>query len=92
MGWLLFSTQLIYAQESPAFEKIRDVSPDGKFALRISRSGERADPDNIKAIRCLKPGVLLLEQFDIFRGGNSEDATYQFTAKFDEKTDKLQIT
>jgi hypothetical protein len=34
----------------------------------------------------------LVEQFDIFRGGNSEDATYQFTAKFEEKTGKFQIT
>jgi hypothetical protein len=25
----------MYAQESPAFEKIRDVSPGGKFAVRI---------------------------------------------------------
>ena len=91
MGLLFASTQPIYAQESPALEKIRDVSPDGKFALRISCSGEPASPDNIKAIRWLKPGVLMLEQFDIFRGG-SEDVTYQFTAKFDEKTGKLQIT
>jgi hypothetical protein len=92
VGWLLISTPPIFAQESPVFEKIRDLSPDGKFALRISCIGERADPDNIKAIQCLKPGVLLLEQFDIFRGGISEDAIYQFTAKFDEKADKLQIT
>jgi len=45
----------------------------------------------IKPLRWIKPGVLLLEQFDIFRGGNAEDATYQFTAKFDEKTGKFQI-
>jgi len=40
VGLLLVSTQLIYAQESPAFEKIRGVSPDGKFGLRISCNGE----------------------------------------------------
>jgi hypothetical protein len=40
----------------------------------------------------LKPGSLLLEQYDIFRGGEGEDATYRFTAKFDEKTGKFQIT
>jgi hypothetical protein len=34
----------------------------------------------------------LLEQFDIFRGGDSGEATYQFTAKFDEKTGKFQIS
>ena len=37
----------MYAQESPARKKIRDVSPDKTFALRISCSSERADPDNI---------------------------------------------
>jgi len=37
----------MYAQESPAFENIRDVSPDGKFALRISCSSEPAAPDHI---------------------------------------------
>ncbi|HEY5766443.1 MAG TPA: hypothetical protein VIS53_01280 [Candidatus Udaeobacter sp.] len=47
MGLLFVSTQPIHAQESPAFEKIRDVSPDGKFALRISCSSEPEDPDNI---------------------------------------------
>jgi hypothetical protein len=176
VGLLLFSPPPIYAQESPAFEKIRDVSPDGKFALRISCSGEPDDPDDIDSnlitavdvvslpskkvvvnigkegtpprliwspdskwfafpfseghritytsvyhlsgeeftpleteslrvdaegdvrneyvnpLRWVKPGVLLLEQFDIFRGGNGDDATYQFTAKFDEKTSKFQIS
>ena len=47
MGLLFVWTQPIHAQESPAFEKIRDVSPDGKFALRISCSSEPEDPDNI---------------------------------------------
>jgi hypothetical protein len=37
----------MYAQESPALGKIRDVSPDKTFALRISCSSEPADPDNI---------------------------------------------
>jgi hypothetical protein len=46
----------------------------------------------VNPIHWTKPGVLSLEQFDIFRGGNGEDATYQFTAKFDEKTGKFQIT
>lgn len=176
MGLLLFSIQPIYAQESPAFEKIRDVSPDGKFAVRISCSSQpedpkKIDPDLITAVelvslsskrvvmnvgqpyvsaphliwskdskwfaypfasgsrvtdtyvyrrsgddftqletgnlqvdvegdvrnqyvnpvRWVKPGVLLLEQYDIFRGGEGKDATYRFTAKFDEKTGKFQI-
>jgi hypothetical protein len=36
-----------YAQESPASEKIRDVSPNETFAWRISCIGEQAAPDNI---------------------------------------------
>lgn len=175
MGLLFVSTRPIHAQEPPAFEKISDVSPYGKFALRISFSSEPKDPNEIdsdlitasklvslpskeiivkvsgegtpphliwstdskwvafpvseghritetqvyhrsgeeltqieaenlrvdvegevrneyiKPLRWIKPGVLLLEQFDIFRGGNGEDATYHFTAKFDEKTGKFQI-
>jgi hypothetical protein len=44
---LFVSMPPIHAQESPAFEKIWDVSSDGKFAVRISCSSEPADPDNI---------------------------------------------
>jgi hypothetical protein len=44
---LLILTQPSYAEESPRFEKIREVSPDGKFAVRISCSSEPEDPDNI---------------------------------------------
>jgi hypothetical protein len=44
---LFVSTPPIHAQESPAFEKIQDVSPDGKFAVRISCGSTPADPDNI---------------------------------------------
>ena len=35
LGLLLIFTQPIYAEESAASEKIRDISPDGKFAMRI---------------------------------------------------------
>ena len=177
LGFLLILTWPINAQESANFEKIREISPDQKFAFRISCSSKPEDPNNIdpslitavelvslpskevvttlpqnydggaanviwspdsnwlafssssgprvtdtyvyhrsndkftqletedlrvnakgdvrneyvSPIRWIKPGVLLLQQFDIFRGGNGEDATYQFTAKFDEKTGKFQI-
>jgi hypothetical protein len=47
VGWLLVWTQAIRAHESPAFEKIQDVSPDREFAVRISCSSTPADPDNI---------------------------------------------
>ena len=47
LGLLLLLTQPNYAEESPGFEKIRDVSPDGKFGVRISCVGEPEDPSNI---------------------------------------------
>ena len=170
-------TQPIYAQESPAFEKIRDVSPDGKFGLRISCSSEPEDPDNIDStlvtsvdlvslpskkvfvsvaeegtpprliwspdskwvafpfseghritythvyhlsgddfvsmvreneellvptkadvrneyvtpVRWLKPGVLLLEQQDILRGGEGKDVYHRFTVKFGDQPGKFQV-
>jgi hypothetical protein len=174
---LLILTHVINAQESAKFEKIRDISPDQKFAVRISCNSEPEDPNEIDPnlitavelvllpskkvvmnlsqeeggfprliwsqdskwfafpfseghrvtythvyhrsgddftrletedevridakgdvrneyvtpIRWVKPGVLLLEQFDIFRGGNGKDATYRFTARFDEKTGKFRV-
>jgi hypothetical protein len=54
VGWVLILVQPIYAQEFPAFEKIRDVSPDGKFGLRISCSSEPADRDNIDLITAVE--------------------------------------
>ncbi len=174
---LLILVQPNCAEDPPGFEEIADVSPDGKFGVRISCIGEPEDPNKINPalitavevvslpskdvvvkvgqdyegnpahliwssdsnwftysladgprvtdthvyhrsgieftqleteslrvnaksdvrneyvnpIRWVKPGVLLLEQFDIFRGGNGEDATYSFTARFDEKTGKFRI-
>jgi len=173
---LLILAQSITAQESANFEKIRDTSPDGQFAVRISCSSEPDDPNNIdpslitavklvslaskkiamdlqnydgsaahviwskdsnwlafssssgprvsdtyvyhrsgddfvefktdslqadikgdvrneyvRPIRWVKPGALLLEEYVIFRGGDGKDATYQFTARFDEKSSKFRI-
>ena len=56
--------------------------------LRVDVEGDVRN-EYVKPIRWIKPGVLLLEQFDIFRG--AEDGTYQFTARLDEKTGKFQI-
>ena len=49
------------------------------------RTAVKGDVRNeyIKPLRWLKPGTLLLEQFDIFRGSNGDDATFQFTVRFD---------
>jgi hypothetical protein len=57
--------------------------------LRVNAKGDVRN-EYVRPIRWVKPGVLLLQQFDIFRGG-SGDATYRFTVKFDEKTGKFQI-
>ena len=35
------------ALADPNFEKIRDTSPDGKFAMRIQCDSEPDDPENI---------------------------------------------
>jgi hypothetical protein len=43
-GWLLILVQVSYSQEPANFEKIRDISPDQKFAVRVSCSSESADP------------------------------------------------
>jgi hypothetical protein len=177
LAGLLIFTEPIGAQQPAKFEKIRDISPDQKFAVRISCSSEPENTKNIdsslitavelvslpskevvtklsqnydggapsviwsrdskwfafsssdgprvtdtyvyhrsgdefaefkaenlqvdvegdvrnqyvKPLRWVKPGVLLLEQYDIFRGGEGEDATYRFTASFDEKTGKFRI-
>jgi hypothetical protein len=47
VGLLIVSTPLVYAQESAAFEKIRDVFSNGKFTRRILCNSEPADPNNI---------------------------------------------
>jgi hypothetical protein len=176
LTYLLMFTQVITAQEPAKFEKIGDISPDGKFGVRISCGSEPEDPENVdpdlitavelvslpakkavmnvgqpyvnapqliwsrdskwfaypfgsgshvtdtyvyhrsgeeftqletddlrvdvkgdvrneyvRPVRWVRPGVLLLEQHSIFYGG-SGDASYQFTAKFDDKTGKFQIT
>ena len=163
-------------QEPVAFEKIVDASPDRKFAVLISCSGEPEDPNNIESnlitavklvalpskktvldlqnyngsparviwsedsnwlayalssgprvtdtyvyhragedfnelktddlkvgvqgdvrneyvrpLRWIKPSVLLLEQTDIVRGSGDSSAL-QFTAAFNQKTGKFQIT
>jgi hypothetical protein len=68
----------------------------GKFTnfntdnLRVDVKGDVRN-EYVRPIRWIKPGILSLEQFAILRGG-AGDATYQFTAKFDDKTGKFQIT
>jgi hypothetical protein len=57
--------------------------------LRVDVKGD-VHNEYVTPIRWLKPGVLLLQQTVIFRGG--DDASYGFSAVFDEKGDKFRIT
>jgi hypothetical protein len=75
----------VYHRSGEEFTKLETES------LRVDAKGDVRN-ECINPVRWVKASVLLLEQFDTFRGGNSEDATYQFTAKFDEKTGTFQIT
>jgi hypothetical protein len=47
LAGLVISMRPISAQEAAAFEKIRDISPDKKFAMRVSCSEKPEDPENI---------------------------------------------
>jgi hypothetical protein len=47
LACLLFLSPPSYGQESPNFEEISQLSPDGKFALRISYSSKPEDSNNI---------------------------------------------
>ena len=177
LGCLLILVQPTCAEEPAQFEKIRDISPDYKFAMRVWCSSEPEDPKNIdptlitavelvslpskrmvmnlpqdyqgsvadlvwssdskwfalcnsagprvsetevyhrsgekfdelktedlrvdvkgdvrneyiRPIRWAKPGVLVLEQQSIFRGGEIDDSNIQFTASFDEKSGKFRV-
>ena len=78
MGLLLVSTLPIYAQESPAFEEIRDVSPDGKFDLHISCSSEPEDPDNIDSSLITTADLVSFPLNEVVvnaSGANGEDVT-----------------
>jgi hypothetical protein len=57
--------------------------------LRVDIEGDVKN-EYVTPIRWLKPGLLLLEDSVIFRGGG--DATYRFSAVFDQKADKFRIT
>jgi hypothetical protein len=66
-----------------------DFHKFGTEGLRVDVRGDVKN-DYVRPIRWLKPGVLVLEEFAIFRGGQGS-AGFQFTASFDEKTGKFQI-
>jgi hypothetical protein len=57
--------------------------------LRVDVEGDVKN-EYVNPVRWVKPGVLLLEQNDIFRG-DGKDANHRFTASFDDKTGKFRI-
>jgi len=59
LAWLLISTQVINAQESAKFEKIRDVSPDKKFAVRISPNGDPGRYQQVELVSLPSKKVVL---------------------------------
>src|SRR6185295_8541697 len=58
--------------------------------LRVNVKGSVRN-EYIRPIRWTKPGVLILEQQSIFRGGEIDDSNVQFTVSFDEKTGKFRV-
>jgi hypothetical protein len=58
--------------------------------LKVDVKGDVRD-GYIRPLRWTKPGVLVLEQLSIFRGGEIDDAKFQFTASFDEKSGKFRV-
>jgi len=77
----------VYHRSGNDFTRFETEQPE---QLRADIKGDVRN-EYIKPVRWVKPGVLLLEQFVIFRGGEGKDATYQFTARFDEKTGKFRV-
>ena len=57
--------------------------------LRVDVAGDVRN-EYVNPVRWVKPGVLLLEQNDVFRG-DGKDANHRFTASFDDKTGKVRI-
>jgi hypothetical protein len=77
----------VYHRSGEDFTRLETEQPE---QLRVDVKGDVRN-EYVKPINWVKPGVLLLEQFVIFRGGEGEDATYRFTVKFDEKTGKFRV-
>jgi hypothetical protein len=90
-NWLAFSVAsgprvsdtYVYRRSDAGFAELKTEN------LRVDVEGD-VHNEYVAPIRWLKPGVLLLQQTVIFRGG--DDASYRFSAVFDEKGDKFRIT
>jgi hypothetical protein len=58
--------------------------------LRVDVGGDVRN-EYIRPIKWTKPGVLVLEQLSIFRGGETDDAKLQLVAGLDSKTGKFKV-
>lgn len=90
--WLAFS---IYSGPRVGDTYVYNRSGDDFFIqlatqeLRIDVQGDVKN-EYVNPVQWVKPGVLLLEQNDVFRG-DGKDANDRFTASFDDKTGKFRI-
>ena len=94
-GFLAVLAHPIGAQESASAEKICDVFPDKKFAMRIryeAETNKQLIEGEKAAAELNKPEDLKVDvKLSIFRGGEIDDAKFQFTASFDEKSGKFRV-
>jgi hypothetical protein len=73
------------------FRRVGDkfVAANKPQKLMIHLKGDVRN-DYIRPVKWVQPGVLALKQTTIFRG--DAEANYEFTARFDSKTGKFQVT
>jgi uncharacterized protein YecT (DUF1311 family) len=89
--WLAFS---IYS--GPRVSDTYVYHSSGDFFIKLEAQELRVDVQGdvrneyVNPVRWVKPGVLLLEQNDVFRG-EGKDANHRFTASFDDKTGNFRI-
>lgn len=74
----------VYHRSGEKFDELKTED------LRVDVKGDVRN-EYIRPIRWAKPGVLVLEQQSIFRGGEIDDANIQFTASFNAKTGKFRV-
>ncbi len=76
-----------------AGDKFTPVNKPDELVVDATKGLKDADVRNeyVQPLRWTKPGVLLLDQLSIFRGGEIDDAKLQLTAGLDPKTGKFQV-
>ena len=80
----------IYRRSGEEFVSVGDTDKD-QLHVTDTKGSKHGDVHNsyVRPVRWIKPGVLLLEQTSMFRGGGYE--TFQFSAGVDPKSGKLRI-